>query len=267
MLIMSQINHIRDLKQCGYRIAEIAKKVGADHKTIRKYLEKESFSPAPPITSKKPSILDPYKTTIQAYLDEDKKHWYKQHHTAMRIFHRLVDEEQYPGSYSIVQRYVKTLRKNSLEKANLELIWEPGTAQVDFGEADFEENGRTVRLKYLTVSFPYSNDGYSQIFGGETAECVCQGLQNIFSYIGGVPPLLIFDNATGVGPGIAYMTLSMSLGFLANSGHTANSACATAIRPPVTKKAMSSARSATPVPISSFPCPNSQTELPSTGRF
>ena len=36
MLIMSQINHIRDLRQCGYRISEIAKKVGADHKTIRK---------------------------------------------------------------------------------------------------------------------------------------------------------------------------------------------------------------------------------------
>src|SRR5699024_12331407 len=30
-------------------------------------------------------------------------------------------------------------------------------------------------------------------------ECVCQGLQDIFEFIGGVPPLLIFDNATGVG--------------------------------------------------------------------
>lgn len=54
-------------------------------------------------------------------------------------------------------------------------------------------------MKYLTVSFPYSNDGFTQVFGGETAECVCQGLRNIFEYIGGVPPLLIFDNATGVG--------------------------------------------------------------------
>ena len=49
------------------------------------------------------------------------------------------------------------------------------------------------------MSFPYSNDGYSQVFGGETTECVCQGLQDIFEFIGGVPPLLIFDNATGVG--------------------------------------------------------------------
>ncbi len=73
MLIMSQINHIRDLRQCGYRISEIAKKVGADHKTIRKYLDKDNFSPAPPAHSQKPSILDPYKPKIQEYLAEDKK--------------------------------------------------------------------------------------------------------------------------------------------------------------------------------------------------
>lgn len=70
---------------------------------------------------------------------------------------------------------------------------------MDFGEADFEVNGVCRRMKYLTVSFPYSNDGFTQVFGGETAECVCQGLRNIFEYIGGVPPLLIFDNAMGVG--------------------------------------------------------------------
>ena len=49
------------------------------------------------------------------------------------------------------------------------------------------------------ASFPYSNNGYSQVFDGETVECICQGLQDIFEFIGGVPPLLIFDNATGVG--------------------------------------------------------------------
>ncbi len=50
-------------------------------------------------------------------------------------------------------------------------------------------NGVCRRMKYLTVSFPYSNDGFTQVFGGETAECVCQGLRNIFEYIGGVPAL------------------------------------------------------------------------------
>ena len=40
MLSMSDINHIRDLYQSGYKISEIHKKTGADPKTIKKYLEK-----------------------------------------------------------------------------------------------------------------------------------------------------------------------------------------------------------------------------------
>jgi len=196
---MSQINHIKDLSNCGYRISEIYGKTGTDPKTIRKYLSQDDFSPKPPVTQEKPSKLDPFKPIIQEWLAEDKKHWRKQHHTAHRVYERLTEEHSYTGSYSVIQRYMKKCRSIQVEKANLELIWHPGPAQVDFGEADFYENEKLCRKKYLTVSFPYSNDGYSQVFSGETAECVCQGLQDIFEFIGGGSPLLIFDNATGVG--------------------------------------------------------------------
>ena len=191
MLTMSQVNHIKDLSNCGYRISEIAKETGTDPKTIRKYLSQEDFSPVPPVTLEKPSNLDPFKPIIHEWIQEDKKHWRKQHHTAQRIFERLVEEHGYQGSYSVVQRFIKKCRTQQVDKANLELIWDPGPAQVDFVEADFYENGKPCHKKYLTVSFPYSNDGYSQVFGGETSECVCQGLQDIFEYIGGVPPLLL----------------------------------------------------------------------------
>ena len=40
---------------------------------------------------------------------------------------------------------------------------------------------------------------YFQVFGGVTGECVCQGLKDIFNYIGGVPTRIVFDNATGIG--------------------------------------------------------------------
>ena len=59
MLTMSQINHIKDLNNCGYRISEISKKTGADPKTIRKYLAQDDFSPQPPIIQEKPSIWIP----------------------------------------------------------------------------------------------------------------------------------------------------------------------------------------------------------------
>jgi hypothetical protein len=53
------------------------------------------------------------------------------------------------------------------------------------------------------VSFPYSNAGYLQLFGGETAECLLTGLQAVFERLGGVPPRLIFDNASAVGRNVA----------------------------------------------------------------
>ena len=43
MYTMSQINHIKDLSNCGYRISEISKKTGADPKTIRKYCCGQAF--------------------------------------------------------------------------------------------------------------------------------------------------------------------------------------------------------------------------------
>ena len=202
MLNMSRINNIRDLRRRGYRISEIARELCIDRKTVRKYIKEDDFSPSPPLPNEAPSILDPYKPVISEWLEEDKEHWSKQHHTAKRVHERLVDEKGFTGSYSVVQRYMKQIRKAAADeqcKGTQELIWEPGYAQADFGEADFYEDNVCVRRKYLAVSFPYSNDGYLQVFGGETAECVCQGLKDIFGYIGGVPIMLIFDNATGVG--------------------------------------------------------------------
>lgn len=202
MLSMSQVNNIRDLARSGYRISEISRITGADRKTITKYLEQEDFSPKPPLVRKKESILDPYIPTITQWLEEDKNHWRKQHHTAKRVHERLQKEEGFTGSYSVVQRYMKEVKhtKNDQQcKGTQELIWEPGDAQADFGEADFYEGLKCERRKYLILSFPYSNDSYIQLFGGETAECVCQGLKDIFEYIGGSPTKIVFDNATGVG--------------------------------------------------------------------
>ena len=200
LLNMSQIDDIRDRARKGYRLAEISRATGHDVKTVRKYLEMDDFSPRPPAKRAFPSKLDPYKATIDKWLADDGGTWRKQWHTAQRIHDRLTQEVPgYDCSYSTVQRYVKERRRASGERAFLELTWHPGESQADFGEADFCEGGIPGRRKYLTLSFPFSNNGFSQVFGGETAECVCQGLKDIFAYISGVPPVIVFDNASGVG--------------------------------------------------------------------
>ncbi len=84
----------------------------------------------------------------------------------------------------------------------LQLSWLPGECQVDFGEADFRVRGVVTRGRYLTAGFPHPDVGPAQVFWGETSECVCQGLRNVFEFVGGVPARAVFDNAAEVGRGV-----------------------------------------------------------------
>lgn len=74
----------------------------------------------------------------------------------------------------------------------------PEEAQVDFGATDFYENGRLHSGNYLNMSFPHSNQGYTQLFKGENQKCLFHGMINIFNHIGGVPSRIWFDNASTI---------------------------------------------------------------------
>ncbi|WP_273448245.1 IS21 family transposase [Thermophilibacter provencensis] len=204
---MDKIEDIRKRARGGESIASIARAVGASEPTVRKYARMEDLSPEPPRRREPESeVLAPYEGTIDSWLDDDCRNWRKQRHTATRVYVRLRDEEGYAGSYSTVQRYVKRRREEMARERErrdaegfLTLRWLPGEVQVDFGEADFRVRGVVTRGEYLTVAFPHSNVGLTQVFWGETAECVCQGLRNVFEFVGGVPRRAVFDNATEVG--------------------------------------------------------------------
>ena len=47
---MPQINHIKDLNNCGYWAGGIAKEISTSPKTIQKYLSQEDFYPALPVS-------------------------------------------------------------------------------------------------------------------------------------------------------------------------------------------------------------------------
>lgn len=125
----------------------------------------------------------------------------KQRHTAKRVFDRLVAEYGFDGSYSGVRRYVKAWREANREVSDgyLRLECDPGVMQVDFGVALADVAGREHTVHVLVASLPYSNMGYAVAVPGENAECLCQGLSMVFERMGGVPAVLVMDNATGAG--------------------------------------------------------------------
>ena len=202
MLTMDKIHDIRfRFFVKGENISQIADVLKLDWKTVQKYIDKTDFNePAPQQASEQRLCpkLDPYKAIIDKWLEEDKQAPRKQRHTARRVFHRLRKEFRgFNCSYRTVATYYVVKHKELFSGAKggfLPLEHSPGEAQVDFGTADFYENGTRITGKYLEVSFPYSNKGYLQLFYGENMECLLEGLDAIWRHIGVVPGELWFDN-------------------------------------------------------------------------
>ncbi len=200
MLTMTNANNIRDMFFYeGSNITEIAKDSGYDRKTIRKYINRDDWNEQNEVSLVKPSILDPYKSEIDQWIQDDKDMRAKQRHTAWRVYTRLKEEnEEFDVSYRTVTNYVREVKKQVFgdQKGFLPLQHKAGEGQVDFGHADFIENGTRKSGTYLNVSFPYSNSGYLQLYRGESFECLGEGLKAIFEHIGGVSSRLWFDNAS-----------------------------------------------------------------------
>lgn len=202
MLRMNQVDQIKDLQRQGLGPQEIGSRLRIDRKTVARYMARDDSRQA--LVPKTPanSRLDPFKPKIDGWLEEDRRMRFKQRHTAKHVHQRLLAEfpESYVCSYPLVQRYIKARKaERAGAQGALELVWAPGEAQADFGEADVISEGAIVAIKYLVLSFPASNAAYMQAFRGETVECVAQGLKDIFHHIGGVPLRIVFDNASGIG--------------------------------------------------------------------
>nr|WP_085951480.1 IS21 family transposase [Acetivibrio clariflavus] len=199
-------NHIRKMYyEQGISISQISRETNFDRKTIRKYIDKTDWNEYPIDKSVKrgrPEKLKPFKDTIDKWLMEDKTARRKQRHTAKRIFERLTEiyKDDFDCCYKTVSNYVRRRKKEIYAKSYgyLPLEHRPGEAQVDFGEADFYLNDRLYNGYYINISFPYSNQGYTQLFKGQNQECLFEGLINIFKHIQGVPYRIWFDNASTI---------------------------------------------------------------------
>src|SRR5699024_3881638 len=197
MLAMAQINYIRhEVNQKGDSYASVAGRMGIDPRTVSKYANQEEFK-VKPKQKRKARVMDPVKPIIDKWIKEDLKKKKKYQRTAKKMYEQLCDFHSFKGSDRTVRDYVSKRKKElkgTMEVAALPLESFPGTAQVDFGEAPFKYHSVVIDLPYLVLSFPYSYCFYFQVFPSENTECLLEGLQRMFHYMGGVPKTIRFDN-------------------------------------------------------------------------
>ncbi|MDD4768079.1 MAG: IS21 family transposase, partial [Desulfotomaculaceae bacterium] len=110
MLTMDKIHDIRlRFFTKGENITHIANELKLDWKTVQKYVDMTDFNlPEPKPSSARQFCpkLDPYKPTIDQWLEEDKQAPRKQRHTAKKVFKRLKKEvNDFDCSYRTVASY------------------------------------------------------------------------------------------------------------------------------------------------------------------
>lgn len=203
VLKVSNQETIRSLHQKGWSERRIARELGVNRRTVRRYASKCTILPPGSDASVEPkctispagksagrqSQCEPFLEAIAGKIELGL--------SAQRIYQDLVEEHGFAGSYDAVKRYVGRLRKKQPER-----VWrmecQPGEEmQVDFGlGAPIEDvpGGKTRRTWVLRAVLSYSRKGYSEAVLRQDGETFLRVLENAVRFFGGVPLMLNLDN-------------------------------------------------------------------------
>jgi transposase len=171
-----------------------ARRFGIDPRTVAKMMR---FSVPPGYRRTQPPVkpkLGAFIAIIEGILAGDKGRPKKQQHTAKRIFERLRDEHGFTGGITIVKEYVAGWRQRSQEMF-VPLAHPPGHAQADFGEALGIIGGVERKIHFFAFDLPHSDACFVVAYPAETKEAFCDGHVKAFSFFGGVPRSILYDNS------------------------------------------------------------------------
>ena len=203
MLPMEKQTYVSGLSQYeGLSLREIAKRSGHHFNTVKKYADKEDWNELYKPRKERGSLLEPLYEAIDQWLMEDLKRSRKNRRTATKIYNDLREDAELSkllcvGKQTVIN-YVGRRKKELCKKTYATAMFGLHTmaqAQVDFGDILVKNAaGAEETWHELVLSFPWSNAGFSQVCRFETKECLCEALQRIFEFIGGVPLRILFDN-------------------------------------------------------------------------
>ena len=220
VLKVSHQEAIRSLHEKGWSQRRIARELGINGRTVRRYIQGESkcstistpgsseesdskcilsIPGSESLVEREPAVsiadqlgrksrCEPFEAAIGSKMGAGL--------SAQRIYQDLVQENGFLGSYQSVKRFVRRLKGRQPER-----VWriecQPGEEmQVDFGlGAPIEhDDGKTRRSWVLRAVLSYSRKGYSEAVMRQDTESLLRCLENALRHFGGVPLLLNIDN-------------------------------------------------------------------------
>jgi transposase len=186
----------------GESISSLARSLNLSRPTVRKALKTE----AEPVYQRQHQPLPKlgeFQAQLLSWLEDDAKLPKRQRRTAQRLFECL-QAEGYQGSYGPVQRFVQNWKQQAghrpvATQAFVPLAFPAGeTCQFDWSHEVVVLGGAAQTIKVAHFRLAYSRQMFVVAYPRETQEMVLDAHIKAFTFFGGVPRRLVYDNLKAV---------------------------------------------------------------------
>jgi len=186
MIDKRTVFEIHRLNNMQFSIRQIAKQLGLDRGTVKKYLENPDFTCQK--RSGRVSKLDPYKDLIQQMIKD-----YPQIKAPVILQH--IQAKGFAGEITIVRYYLRELRQEK-KQAFIRFESRPGEQfQIDWGHFGSLVYGKSSRKLYaLVVIESYSRVLFVVFTHSQNQATLHRCLVAAFLYFGGTTEELVVDN-------------------------------------------------------------------------
>ncbi|OOY02649.1 IS21 family transposase [Thioclava sp. F28-4] len=190
MIGLREIVLIQNLKNQGLSITAIARKVGCDRKTVRKYLELGLEAPVYGPRQPRARVIEPY----ECYLQERVRAFPDL--SGARLL-REIRELGYEGAYTAVTDFLREVRPARHAPFERRFETPPGKqAQVDFAEftVEFTDKPGVVRKVWLfSLVLGHSRWLWGRFVASQNLQSVLRCHIAAFAALGGVPEEILYD--------------------------------------------------------------------------
>ena len=190
MIQLGELVMILDLHRQGLSVSAIARRVGIDRKTARKYIERGLEPPSYGPRQPRARQLEPF----EAYLRQRVAAYPGL--TASRLM-REIREHGYVGGYSAVTDFLREVRPSPVPPFEVRFETPPGEqAQVDFAQFQviFTDEPSAPRIVWLfSLVLGYSRLIWARFVAHQDLQTVLRCHMAAFAALGGVPREILYD--------------------------------------------------------------------------
>jgi len=191
---MDQVHVIRHKHVAeGLSARQIARELGLNRRTVRKYLAQSE--PRRAETAPRPQpVLSVVGPRIEALLEEWAPRLEGKHRLTSPRLHRQLREEGLVVGERTVRLYLAEKRRLTAE-VYIPLVHRPGDeAQVDFFEVTVDEAGLRRKAWKFLMRLMYSGRDFVHLYDRCDQACFLDGHVRAFAHLGGVTRRLVYDN-------------------------------------------------------------------------